>query len=186
MVVEVERRLFSVDDYYRMAETGILSEKDRVELIKGEIISMSPIGVRHVACVNKLTMLLGQSIGKQAILSVQNPIRLNRYSEPKPDITLLRPKADFYASAHPTPTDVLLLIEVSETTLVYDQTIKLPLYAKAGIPEVWIVNLSANQIEIYRHPTLDNYQTVQHLSQHDRVSIAELPSIQLAVSDIIP
>lgn len=186
MVVETTRKLFTVDDYHRMAESGILSENDRVELIKGEIITMSPIGVRHVACVNKLTHLLGQAIGQRAILSVQNPIRLNRYSEPEPDITLLRPRSDFYANAHPTPNDVLLLIEVSETTLAYDQTTKLPLYAKADIAEVWIVNLPENQLEVYQQPVEGSYQLRRYLNLTESATISQLPTIELTVADIIP
>ncbi|OIN58702.1 hypothetical protein BLX24_14180 [Arsenicibacter rosenii] len=186
MVAETKRWLFTVDAYHRMAETGILSENDRVELIKGELINMSPIGVRHAACVNKLTYLLGQFIGQKAIISVQNPIRLNRYSEPEPDIMLLRPRSDFYANAHPTANDVLLLIEVSETTLTYDRTTKLPLYAQADIPEVWIVNLAENQLEVYQTPTEATYQHRRFLSLTETVSIAQLSIPELAVRDIIP
>src|ERR671938_544657 len=141
MSVQVAKRCFSVDEYYRMGEAGILTEDDRVELIEGEIIEMSPIGSRHAACVNRLNTLLGRHLRQTAIVSVQNPIRLDAYSEPEPDVALLRPRADYYESGHPTPADALLIVEVADTSADYDRIIKLPLYAKAGIPEAWLVDL---------------------------------------------
>jgi len=129
MTVQTHKRLFNVDEYHRMAATGVLSESDRVELIGGEILEMSPIGRRHAACVDRLTRLLVIRLGETAIVRVQNPIALGQHSEPQPDVSLLRPRDDFYASGHPSPEDVLLVIEVCETSIDYDRDIKLPEYA---------------------------------------------------------
>src|SRR5579863_6654097 len=136
--VQITRWAISVADYHRIAEAGILGEDDRVELIDGEVRVMSPIGNPHAATVNRYNALLSTLVGKDAIVSVQNPIQLNDMSEPQPDVVLLRFRDDFYADKTPTPADVLLIIEVSDTTLAYDRLEKLPRYALAGIPEVWL------------------------------------------------
>ncbi len=175
MAVQVERQRFTVEDYYKMAEVGILKPEDRVELINGEIIKMSPIKSQHAGHVTRLNALLSKLIGDLAIVSVQNPIRIDDFSEPEPDIALLKPLADFYTVHHPGPEDVFLLIEVSDTTLRYDQKVKLKLYAEAGIPEVWIVNLQDRCVEVYREPEAGRYQSqsivspdgVLHLSEFD-------------------
>src|SRR5580704_10507425 len=132
MSVQVERRVFTVEEYHRMAEAGILSEDDRVELTDGEIIKMSPSGSRHVACVNRLNAVLTSAIGRAAIVSVQNPFAVNDYSEPQPDIVILKPRNDFYAHSLPTAQDLLLIIEVADTSLSYDRNVKVPAYARAG------------------------------------------------------
>jgi len=144
-----ERRLFTAEEYFRMGEAGILQEDDRVELIEGEIVEMSPIGSRHAACVNRLVKLFVREVGDSGIVGAQNPVLLPDYSGPQPDVAVLRLREDFYAEAHPTPGDVLLLIEVSDTTLRYDREVKLPLYALAGILEVWIVDLQNGEILTY-------------------------------------
>jgi Uma2 family endonuclease len=146
------RRLFNVDEYYRMAEFGIVREDERLELLEGEIIEMPPIGSHHSGAVNRLTALLTGRIGSQAIVSVQNPLRLSDVSSPQPDCALLQPRPDFYTGSHPVPEDVLLLIEVADRSLDTDQQVKLPLYARASIPEVWIVALNDDAIEVYRGP----------------------------------
>jgi Uma2 family endonuclease len=132
--MEVKRRRFTVHDYHRMGEAGILHEDDRVELIEGEIVEMAAIGTRHFSCVNRLNRLLVMSVGDEAVISVQNPVRLNEHTELQPDLAVIR--ARDYRESLPEPDDVLLLIEVSDTTLAYDRGVKLPLYAKAGITEV--------------------------------------------------
>lgn len=164
MTVEIPKRLFSADEYHQMACTGILSEDDRVELIEGEIVQMSPIGRRHAACVDRLTQLFVRRLGDSAIVRVQNPISLGRHSEPEPDVTLLRPQADFYASGHPGPDDVLLVVEVAETSGQYDREVKIPLYADAGIQEVWLIDLSDEAILVHRNPTAGGYHHVQTFS----------------------
>lgn len=155
----VYRRLFNVDDYYRMAEVGIFApDERRLELIEGEIFKMSPIGTKHASCITRLTAIFGDGLKNAAQVSIQNPVRLDDLSEPEPDVMLLKPRKDFYAEAHPVPADVLLLIEVSDTTLRYDRTVKLPLYARSGIVEVWIVNLKKKVVEVYRKPKHGKYQ----------------------------
>jgi|APTNR8051073442_1049403.scaffolds.fasta_scaffold01067_13 Uma2 family endonuclease len=157
MAVQVERRRFTVQDYYKMAEAGILKPEDRVELINGEIIKMSPIKSQHAGHVTRLNTLLSKLIGDYAIVSIQNPVRIDNFSEPEPDIALLKPVSHFYIESHPGPKDVFLLIEVADSTLRYDQKVKLKLYAQAGIPEVWIVNLQARCVEVYRQPESGSY-----------------------------
>jgi Uma2 family endonuclease len=155
-VRQVTRWRFTVHDYHRMGEAGILHEDDRVELIEGEVVEMAAIGTRHFTCVNRLNRLLVMSVGDAAIVSVQNPVRLDEHTEPQPDLTVIRPRD--YSESLPVPEDVLLLIEVSDTILAYDRGVKLPLYARAGIGEVWIVNLPTETIEQYTDPSGDSYR----------------------------
>jgi len=126
MAAPLVRHRFTVEEYHRMGQAGILSEDDRVELIEGEIVEMAPVGSRHAACVKRLNALLSRRAGGRALVSVQDPIRLGEHSEPQPDLALLKPREDFYAAAHPGPEDVLLVIEVAETSLEYDREVKLP------------------------------------------------------------
>ena len=180
--MQVITRKFNVNEYRKMAETGILTPEDRVELIGGEIIAMSPIGRKHAAAVNRLTNLFPQLLGNKVIVSVQNSIRLDNYSEPQPDIVLLKPSSDFYESKIPEAEDIYLLIEVADSTIKYDQEIKLPLYAESNINELWIVNLNNQTLEVYRQPQDKNY-----LEQHKNVqSISPLafPNITLTINDI--
>src|SRR3984957_5698612 len=135
MQVEATKKLFTVDEYYRMAEAGILGPEERVELIDGEIIQMSPIGDRHLGCVNAAPSFFTSTFREKAVVSVQNPLQLNDYTEPEPDVVLLKPRKDFYRGKHPDAESTLLVVEVSDTTLRYDRKIKLPRYAAAGIPE---------------------------------------------------
>lgn len=185
MVVQVERRLFTVDEYYQMAEAGIFSEDDRVELIEGEIVEMSPIGSRHTACVKRLNRLLSRKLGDQAVISVQDPIRLSEFSEPEPDLALLQPRADFYAEAHPEPEDVLLVVEVAETSAGSDRTLKVPTYARAGILEVWLIDLADETIEIYREPSPRGYGEIRRAWRGNRLSTQAFPDIELAVDDVL-
>lgn len=171
------RHTYSVDDYYRMAETGILRAGDRVELIEGEIIDMAPIGSRHAAAVNRIGNTLKLGVDTQAIVAVQNPVRLDRYSEPQPDIALLRPREDFYATAHPGPADVLLIIEVADSTLRYDRAIKLPLYARHGIPEVWLVDIDNNSFTIHREPQAAEYAQILTLESLARIEVPGLAGV---------
>jgi Uma2 family endonuclease len=157
MVTIPVRKQFTVDDYTRMRESGILTEDDRVELLDGEIYVMSPIGPLHVGIVNKLTRIVGKKIGDTGIISIQNPIRLNHLGEPQPDVTILHPRDDFYTQSLATSDDILLLIEVSDTTLEYDREQKLPKYAEAHISEVWIVDVGAQVIEQYTLPVQGVY-----------------------------
>ncbi|HEX3035581.1 MAG TPA: Uma2 family endonuclease [Thermodesulfobacteriota bacterium] len=170
MSIQPVRRLFTVTEYYRMAEAGILSEDDRVELIEGEIIEMTPIGSRHSACVDRLSTLFHLHLGKAVIIRVQNPVRLDERSEPQPDVSLLKPRKDYYAEAHPTPDDVLLIIEVSETSIDYDRRVKLPLYARALIPEVWLVDIPGDRIEVHKQPSKEIYQEPRYIQRGQHLS----------------
>lgn len=160
------RHLFDVDDYYRMAEAGILSREDRVELIEGEIVDLVPIGAAHGGKINRLTSLVGRlAAGGQVVASVQGPLRLGLHSEPQPNLMLLRPRADFYESGHPTAADVLLLVEVADSSLAYDRGPKLALHARHGVPEVWIVDLAGRAVEICRGPGPEGYAERRRVSE---------------------
>lgn len=185
MSVQISRHRFSVEDYYRMAECGILPRDARVELLDGEIVEMSPIGDRHAACVDWLNHALSTAVSDRAIVRVQNPVRLGPRSEPQPDIALLRYRHDFYRAGHPAPRDVLLVIEVGDTSVDFDREVKTPLYAAAGIPEVWIVDLIAERIEVYRGLRPRGYSQVLGHAPGDRVSPASLPDLVLEVSAVL-
>ena len=185
MSVQIERRTFSVDDYYRMAEVGLLTEGERVELIEGEVIKMSPIGSRHAACVSRLNMLFTESMGRQAIVSVQNPVRLDEYNEPEPDVAVLRPRADFYAAGHPTPPDVLLLVEVADTSIEYDRQVKAPLCARAGVAEVWLVDLTSDVVEIYAQPDEGTYRSRRRVGRGESVAAGSLANLSVAVDEVL-
>ena len=185
MAVVAERRRFTVDEYYRMAEAGILTEDDRVELLEGEVFQMSPIGSRHAACVGRLTHILPSRLGGRAIVWVQNPLRLDVYNEPQPDVALLRPRDDFYASSHPGPGDVLLVVEVVETTASYDRSLKVPLYARFGVPEVWLVDLNAETVEVYRGPSASGYQDIRYLGRGETLAPAAFPDVAIPVDAVL-
>jgi Uma2 family endonuclease len=180
---ELTRRRFTVHDYHRMGEAGILHEDDRVELIEGEIVEMAAIGTRHFACVNQLTRLLVRGVGDGAIVSVQNPVRLDEHSEPQPDLTVLR--VTDYRESLPGPEDVLLLIEVSDTTLSYDRNVKLPLYARAGIPEIWIVDLTGEVIECHIGPSGDIYRHVERARRGEEIRSSALPELSFRVEAVL-
>ncbi|MCG6942455.1 MAG: Uma2 family endonuclease [Thiohalocapsa sp.] len=173
------RYRFSVEEYLRMGEAGILTEDDRVELIDGEIIDMPPIGIPHSGAVNRVANLFSRLLGDQVILSVQNPIRIGDFSLPQPDIALLRPRDDFYASAYPVPNDILLLVEVAESSVRYDREKKLPLYAAAGVQESWLVDIPAGKLSMYREPSAEGYQTVAEANDLSQVTVAALPGYRI-------
>jgi Uma2 family endonuclease len=185
MSVEIAKRPFTADEYERMTEAGILSEDDRVELIEGEIVEMSPIGRRHAACVNRLNQVFTLRAGRDVIVGVQNPVRLDEFSEPEPDIALLRPREDFYEGAHPTPADVLLIVEVADTSVEYDRQVKVPLYARAGVVEVWLVDLSQETIEIFVRPVSGEYQSSRIVSRGETIEPQSVPRLSLNAEDIL-
>src|SRR5665213_3138786 len=156
MLVQTQHR-FTVEDYYRMAETGVLKPDARVELLDGKIIDMSPIGPFHGGITKYLSKIFFGAAKGRWITAVQDPVRLDDHSEPQPDLMLLKPSADYYRKRHPQPEDVFLLVEISDTSLEKDQKVKLPAYARAGIAEVWIVNLNEQTIEVYRQPHFAGY-----------------------------
>ena len=180
---EIARRRFTAHEYHRMGEDGILHEDDRVELIEGEIVEMAAIGTRHFACVNALTRLLVRGVGDAAIVSVQNPVRLDEHTEPQPDLTVIRTRD--YRRSLPGPEDALLLIEVSDTTLRYDRGVKLPLYARAGIPEVWIVDLVGEVIERYSGASEDGYRRVEQARRGEKIESEALPELTLRVDPVL-
>lgn len=185
MTVQLLRRQFTVAQYHQMAEAGILAEDDRVELLEGEIIEMSPIGRRHAACVDRLNRLFSDRLRDRAIVRVQNPVQLSDRSEPQPDIALLKPKADFYESGHPQPQDILLLVEVADSTVEFDREIKIPLYARSGVQEVWLVDLNENAIAIYRQPSPDGYAQEHRLQRGQTLTMQVFPEVSLALEDVL-
>jgi Uma2 family endonuclease len=186
MTVTLKRRLFTVDEYQRMGETGIIHEDERVELIDGEILEMSPIGGPHIWCINKATMVLVVRLQGRAFVSIQNPVRLNDMSEPEPDVVVLRIPADPRAAEVPTAADVLLLIEVADSSLDYDRGEKLPRYALAGIPEVWIADLSHERFEVYRDPAGDRYRDTAIVERGGVLTLLSFPDVAIACDEILP
>jgi Uma2 family endonuclease len=179
-------RRFTVEEYYRMAEVGILHEDDRVELIDGRIVEIGPIGSSHSSSVKDVNQLFRTYDGSQVTIGIQDPIRFGDGSEPLPDISVLRFRPDNYRNGHLGPSDILLIIEVSDTSLAYDRNVKLPLYAGAGIAETWIVNLAEDCLEVYRDATDGQYQNTFVFRRGEMVSPEALPGISLSVSSILP
>jgi Uma2 family endonuclease len=178
-------RRFSVREYHEMAVSGILIEDDRVELIEGEIVEMPPIGSRHAACVSRLNQLFSTELGGSALVRVKDSVRLSERSEPEPDLTLVKPRADYYAGSHPGPEDVLLVVDVADTSTGYDRSVKVPLYGRAGIREMWLVDLELGRIEVLREPFGDGYRTVHAYGREDRLSFDALPHIQISVDSLL-
>ena len=177
------RRLLTVDEYHRMGEAGILTEDDRVELIEGELVAMAPIGSEHIAATNSLNRLLVLAVGDRGIVSVGNPVRLNQRSEPQPDFAVLKPRSD-YRTMLPRPEDTMLAVEVANTSLDYDRNVKLALYARSGIPEIWIVNLAAAEVEVYTSPVADSYTSIARAGRSDTLTIKAIPDVLIPVAEI--
>lgn len=184
MTVEVTHR-FTVRDYHLMAEMGVLCPDARVELLDGRILDMSPIGPFHGGVVKRLSRLFHQLAHGRWLVSTQDPLHLDEYSEPQPDLMLLRPAADDYTRRHPEPRDVWLLIEVADTTLELDRGEKLSAYGRAGIPEVWIVNLSELVVEVYREPHLGGYARQRLVRAGEQISPAAFPDAIIEVGALL-
>lgn len=184
---EVQRHRFDTTEYHRMAETGILSEDDRVELVEGEIVEMSPIGSAHQAVVDRFNRLLTSFAGQDYIVRPQGPVRLDEHNEPQPDLALLRFREDFYEREHPGPGDALLLVEVSESSLEYDRSAKLPLYAGAGIPEVWILDLASGEVESHSGPraSTGGYATRRRYGRGEEAVSETASGLALPVNDML-
>lgn len=177
---------FSLADYEQMIDLGILTENDRVELIRGEIIEKMSIGELHAACVRKLTQLFSMRFAARAVVSVQNPVRLTD-SEPEPDVTLLELRDDFYATSHPEPRDVLLLVEVADASLDFDREVKREIYAENGVAEFWILNVVDRTLEVYRQPQpTGQYADVRVLSSDERIDLERLPGEVFVVGELFP
>lgn len=169
-----------------MGEAGIFGVGARVELMHGEIIDMAPIGSQHAGTVTRLGQLLFSAVRGNAIVYIQNPIVLDMYSEPEPDLALLKPREDFYAASHPGPEDVLLIVEVSDSSVRYDREVKIPLYGRTGIPESWILDLGSKQVEVYRQPGEQGYQELLTPPAGERVCPAMLPAVSLPIDVLWP
>lgn len=181
----VPRHKLSVADYHCLGAAGVLDEDDRVELIEGEVIDMAPIGSRHASVVTQLARRVMNAVGDAAIVYIQNPILLPTDSEPQPDLTLLKPCADFYAGGHPGPDDILLIIEVADTSLRYDREIKLPLYARHGIPEVWLIDLESRRIEAFRDPSGGMFQWSMVVDPSGRFAPVALPEVDVDLAGLL-
>ena len=176
---------YTVDDYEGMIRLGVLTERDRVELIRGEIVPKMAIGPRHSTCVKGLNQLLSQRAAGRAIAGVQDPVRLPD-SEPEPDISLVRPPKERYLTRHPQPADIFLVVEVADSSLDDDRNIMRPLYAESGIQEFWIANLRDNSLEVYRGPRPDGmYQETRVLQRGQSTDIAALPGLVVAVDEVL-
>lgn len=183
MATEVALRRFTVDEYFQMAKAGILTEDDRVELIDGQIIQMSPIGDPHVEAVNRcLLAFVGLMAAGRVMTSMQNPVRVDRYNDPQPDIVLVPPGL----RGAPRVADVLLVIEVADSSLGYDRRTKLPLYARAGIGEAWLLDLQGEALEVHREPGPEGYALIRRCRRGERVAPAAFPDLELAVDDLLP
>jgi Uma2 family endonuclease len=169
-----------------MGDVGIFSEDDRVELLAGEIVEMSPIGPLHAGTVGRLTALFSSQLGTEVLVWVQNPLLLRTEdSEPQPDVALLRPRSDFYTRSHPEAQAVYLVIEVADTSVVADREVKLPIYARAGVPEAWLLDVATQHLEVHRHPTPDGYQVVHSLQRGESVAPQAFPQLVLTVDALL-
>lgn len=185
MPVAVSKKLFTVHDYHRMGETGILREDDRVELIDGEIIAMSPFGPRHNAAVNRAMRALVMGVGDTAIVQSQGSVRLDLYREPQPDLVLLSPRADFYASRHAGPDDIMLIVEIADSSIEYDREVKARVYAGSGVREYWIADLGTGVVECCSEPRDGAYQSVRRYQRGELVAPESLPECRIAVEVLL-
>ena len=185
MVAVQETYRFTVEEYYRMGEVGILSPDIRVELVDGEIRRMAPIHPPHIGTVNRLTATLGVRLEGTTVLSVQNPIRLDDFNEPQPDVTVLRFRDDYYDSRHPTPADVLLAIEVADTSLRYDRDEKIPRYGRYGIPEAWLVDVRAQTVTVFTEPHAGGYGEQRTLSRGEEIVSVSVEGLRVRVDEAL-
>mgnify|MGYP001613058278 CR=1 FL=1 len=185
MPIELSRRQFTVEEYHRLAESGVLKEDDRVELIRGEILMMSPIGPRHAFRVSVISEVLTERVGKAGRIWTQSPVVLDGRTEPQPDILILKRRDDHFREHLPDRSDVLLAIEVADTSLAYDRQVKRPLYSAAGVPEYWIVDVNENVLERHTGPRPDGYMHTDRLRPGDTVTLVALASITIPLSDLI-
>jgi len=182
---DAEKRRFTTDEYYAMGRAGIFTERDRVELIDGEILEMTPIGPAHAAAVDRAADVLMRNVRPHAIVRVQGPIRLDTLSEPQPDITLLRPPADSYRHSHPQPADVLLVVEISDSSLRYDRDVKASLYARHAIVEYWLVDLASGTVNCYTSPHAERYSEVAVRTRGAFVAPTTLPDCVISVDALL-
>jgi Uma2 family endonuclease len=185
-MVEPKRRRFTIAEYHRMIEVGIFREKERAELIEGEIIEMSPIGRLHAGTVDRIANTFSRRLGERAIVRVQNPVTFtDLVSEPEPDVTLLVPRPDFYTGGHPESADILLVVEVMDSSVAYDRAVKLPLYARAGVAEVWLANVNTHRVEGYRRPEPAGYAESRIFQEDDLLSIQAFPDVTFSARELL-
>jgi Uma2 family endonuclease len=184
-LVENIRHKLTVTDYYRMGEVGIFHEDDRVELIEGDLIDMAPIGSKHASTVSCFERLLIKAVEDKAIVYGQNPLKLSNLSVPQPDIMVLKPSPDDYFNDLPQPDDVLLLIEVADSSINFDRKTKLPLYASAFIPEIWLIDLNAKTLERYTQPNGESYTQCEILNQQDKITLTFLPDLTIELGQVL-
>jgi Uma2 family endonuclease len=180
----LRRHRLTVSEYLRMGEARILAPDARVELIEGEIFDMAPIGSLHAGTVTRLGRILERAVGDTALVYIQNPVALSNYSAPQPDLALLRPREDFYTASHPGPADVLLVIEVADTTLRDDREVKAPLYAAHGVPEYWIVDLEGKGVHVFREPQSGQYRQAFTAAGSEALVLVGLPHVRIDVSKV--
>ena len=190
-MVAATRRKFTIAEYHQLVDLGFFTENDRIELIRGEIIEMAPKRTPHSVCNSLLWKQLYELIGKQAEIRVQEPITLPSNSEPEPDVVIANKKGDNYLSAHPTVEDIILVIEISDSTLKYDKETKLSLYAEAGINNYWIINLVDNHLEVYSNPFADNqgnfgYKNTNLVLPDETIFIPDFTKVSLELNSIFP
>lgn len=176
---------FTVDEYYRMADVNILKEDDRVELLDGQLMVKEPPGPPHVAHVTLLGQMFVRLLGDRAIVSTQNPFRIDELNHPEPDIAVVKPRDDYYSTAHPGPEDALLLIEIAWSSAPGDRKIKAPLYARAGIPDFWLIDIPNQTLEVYRDPSPDGYRRFERLGREDAVAPLAFQDVEISVGDIV-
>ena len=186
MAIEISKRLFTAYDYHRMADVGILSGDDRVELIRGEILTMSPIGPPHNGTVMRANNRIVPLVGSRAVVGVQGAIRLGEYDEPQPDIFLLRPRDDFYTTGHAGPLDIFLIIEIADSSLDYDRTVKASLYAETGVPEYWVADITNDCVWAYSNVQNKSYRTIRQFRRGDAIVPKLLPDCPVPVDILLP
>jgi Uma2 family endonuclease len=181
----LERRLFTVDDYERMVEAGILDADSRVELLEGEIVTMAAIGSRHASIVNRVTRLLVRRVGDDVLVTPGNPLRLPPRSEPEPDLMLVRFRGDYYAAGHPTARDALLVVEVSDSSIGKDRAVKVPIYAGQGIPEVWVVDIGGDRVIVHTRPGDGDYGLVRSALRGEELRPMLVPEVAITIEEVL-
>ena len=179
-----EPRLFTREEYYALGEHGILKPNERTELINGQVIHMTPPGPWHGGSVNRSTHVFVRLFGDRAIVSIQNPIDLGELSQPEPDVAELRPRPDFYEQSHPAAADALFLIEISDSSYLYDKNVKMGLYAEAGVAEVWILHRKLREVTVHRKPELGEYTDINTYGPGSQISVPGLENVSVAVDEL--
>jgi len=180
----IMRRRITVEEYEVMYEAGVFKPDERLELINGEILKVAPMNAPHMAHVARLSRIFIETLGRKATVFTQLPVVLSEDSEPEPDISILRWRSDDYFSAKPSAQDVYAIIEVASTSLVYDRRVKLPLYARVGVPEVWIVNVQERELEVYRNPKGEAYSESRVLKPSDKIALLAFPDVEILLSEV--